>query len=156
MDRLMLKALQVPGSQSPILSYINSIPVETIDFIEVLYGGDAAVYGMEGGHGVILINTKSGGSISSTVEPLKSFYTKGFYVDKPFEMPDYANPQIQKLKSSDLRKTIYWNGNIVTDKNGEASVEFFSADETTTYIGVISGVTINGDKIYQTFTLSRN
>ena len=77
-------------------------------------------------------------------------------IDKPFEMPDYANPQIQNFKMQDLRKTIYWNGNIVTDKNGEASVEFFSADEATIYIGVIRGVTVNGDKIYQTFTLSRN
>ena len=84
------------------------------------------------------------------------FLKPGFYIDKPFEMPDYSNPQILKLKSSDLRKTIYWNGNIVTDKNGEASVEFFSADEATTYIGVIRGVTVNGDKIYQTFTISRN
>lgn len=158
MDRKMLQGLasREPGSRSPALSYINSIPVETIDFIEVLYGGDAAAYGMEGGHGVILINTKPGGDISTPGEALKNFYTKGFYVDKSFEMPDYSNPQIQKLKSPDYRKTIYWNGNIVTDKNGEASVEFFAADQATTYIGIIRGITVNGDKIYQTFTISRN
>ena len=45
---------------------------------------------MEGGHGVILINTRAGGNISSSGVSLKSFYTKGFYVDKPFEMPDYS------------------------------------------------------------------
>ncbi|HYJ62346.1 MAG TPA: hypothetical protein VEV62_01275, partial [Parafilimonas sp.] len=64
--------------------------------------------------------------------------------------------QIQKLKTPDLRKMIYWNANIVTNKNGEASVEFFSADEATTYVGVVTGITVNGDRIYQTFKISRN
>ncbi len=146
----------VASNPNAIWDFLNSIPVSTIDFIEVLVGAEAAAYGMEGGHGVILINTRAGGGSPSTVEPLKSFYAKGFYTDKPFEMPDYSNPQIQNLKMQDLRKTIYWNGNIVTDKNGEASVEFFAADEPTTYVGVVTGITINGDKIYQTFTISRN
>ncbi len=140
---------------NPVIDFINSIPVSTIDFIEILAGPEAAAYS-NGGNGVILINTRSGGSDSSLATPLKSFYAKGFCKQEPFEMPDYSNPQLQNLKMQDLRKTIYWNGNIVTDKNGEASVEFFAADEATTYIGVITGVTINGDKIYQTFTISRN
>lgn len=144
-----------PPGQNPIMYFINSIPVSTIDFIEVLVGPEAAAYGMEGGHGVILINTRAGGNILSGAG-LGNFYAKGFYNEKPFEMPDYSNPQIQKLKMQDLRKTIYWNGNIVTDKNGEASVEFFSADEATTYIGIIRGITVNGDKIYQIFTINRN
>ena len=57
---------------------------------------------------------------------------------------------------SKQHSTYIKNGNIITDKNGEASVEFFSADETTTYVGIVTGVTVNGDKIYQTFTISRN
>jgi hypothetical protein len=144
-----------PEGGNPIVNFINSIPVSTIDFIELLPGPEAAIYA-NGGHGVVVIHTKSGGSDSSLATSLKSIYAKGFYKQEPFEMPDYSNPQIQNLKMQDLRKTIYWNGNIVTGKNGEASVEFFSADEATTYIGVIRGITVNGDKIYQTFTLSRN
>ncbi len=141
----------------PVLNFLNSLSVRTIDFIEVLTGPAAAAYGMEGAKGVIVVNTTSKDEgISSTATGLKSFYAKGFYNDKPFEMPDYTNRQIQRLKTPDLRKMIYWNANIVTNKNGEASVEFFSADEATTYVGVVTGITVNGDKIYQTFTLSRN
>ena len=141
----------------PVLNFLNSLPVRNIDFIEVLTGPAAAAYGMEGAKGVIVVNTTSKDEgILSTTTSLKSFNAKGFYYDKPFEMPDYSNRQIQKSKAPDLRNTIYWNGNIVTDKNGEASVEFFSADEATTYVGIISGVTVNGDKIYHTFTISRN
>jgi hypothetical protein len=141
----------------PVLNFLNSLPVRNIDFIEVITGPAAAAYGMEGAKGVIVVNTTSKDeSTLSTATGLKSFYAKGFYNDKPFEVPDYSKKEILKSKSPDLRKTIYWNGNIVSDKNGEASVEFFSADEATTYIGVIRGITVNGDKIYQTFTISRN
>lgn len=141
----------------PVLNFLNSLPVRTIDFIEVLTGPDAAAYGMEGAKGVVVVNTTSKNEDAlTTATGLKSFYARGFYTDKPFEIPDYTNRQIQKSKTPDLRNTIYWNGNIVTDKNGKASVEFFSADPSTTYIGIITGVTVNGEKIYQTFTISRN
>lgn len=141
--------------ENPILQFIDNIPVSTIDFIEVLAGPEAAAYGMEGGHGVILINTRAGGGNITPAVALKNFYATGFYNDKPFEIPDYANKQMLKSKLPDLRKTIYWNGNIITDKDGKASVEFFAADPATTYVGVITGITVNGDKIYKTFTLSR-
>ena len=141
----------------PVLNFLNSLPVRTIDFIEVLTGPAAAAYGMEGAKGVIAVNTTSKDEDALTTgTSLKTFYARGFYNDKPFEVPDYSKKEIIRSKSPDLRKTIYWNGNIVTDKNGKASVDFFSADEATTYIGVITGVTINGEKIYKTFTLSRN
>jgi len=141
---------------SPVTNFLNSLPVRTIDFIEVLSGPEAAAYGMEGAKGVIIVNTTQKVDVLTTASGLKKFYPQGIYIEKPFEMPDYTIKQNQKSKAPDLRKTIYWNGNIITDKNGEASVEFFAADEATTYVGVITGVTINGDNIYQTFTISRN
>ncbi len=142
---------------SPVTNFLNSLPVQTIDFIEVLSGPEAAAYGMQGAKGVILVNTASKvDDVLATTTGLKSFYPKGFYNEKPFSMPDYTIKQNQKSKVPDVRNTIYWNGNIVTNKNGEASVEFFAADEAATYVGVVTGLSINGDKIYQTFTLSRN
>ncbi len=142
--------------ENPVLQFVDNIPVSTIDFIEVLTGPETAVYGMEGGHGVILINTKAGAENVPSGVALKNFYVKGFYNEKPFEMPDYADKQVLKSKLPDQRKTIYWNGNIVTNKNGAATVEFFAADPSTTYVCLINGITTNGDAIHKVFTISRN
>ncbi len=110
---------------------------------------------MEGGHGVILINTKAGGSNVTMSPGLKTFYVKGFNTVEPFNIPDYNNKQIKSAKTQDLRQTIYWNGNIITGKDGKASVQFFTADKPGVYVGIIKGISVKGDKIFQTFTLLR-
>lgn len=142
---------------SPVLSYLNSIPSTTIDSIEVLTGPEAASYGMDGARGVILVTTGAGRSNNlQTLAALKSFVVKGFYRDEVFPTPDYSTWGARHSKSPDERRTIYWNSNIVTDKKGKATVEFYSADAPTTYVGIINGITTNGDKIYKTFILNRN
>ena len=79
-------------SVSPVLNFLNSLSFRTIDFIEVLTGAEAAIYGTNGGNGVILINTKSSPDINLSLSGLQSFYPAGYHVAKPFAMPDYANP----------------------------------------------------------------
>jgi uncharacterized protein YfaS (alpha-2-macroglobulin family) len=44
----------------------------------------------------------------------------------------------------DLRTTIYWNPNIITDKKGNASFEFFNADTKGNYRIVVEGIDENG------------
>jgi hypothetical protein len=141
---------------SHLLDFVNLIPVSTIDFIEVLTGPEGAIYGMQGGNGVILINTTSHPRISQpNLSGLSSFYPKGFHRDEPFVMPDYNNKEMRDSKMPDLRKTIYWNGDIITSKEGKASVNFFTADTPATYLITITGISENGDKIYKTFTINR-
>ena len=111
---------------------------------------------MNSGHGAILVNTRSGPRKNdASLTGLKSFYPKGFHVSQPFKMPDYNNQEIRNSKVPDLRTTIYWNGDLITDKDGKLSINFFTADEPTTYIITVSGVTVKGDRIYKTSTLSR-
>ena len=138
------------------LDYINSIPVTSIDFIEVLSGPEAAIYGMEGGNGAILINTTSGAPKNeTTVNGSSSFYSDGFFTTRPFMMPDYNNMETKASKIPDLRTTIYWDGNIITNKEGKVSINFFTADMPATYLITVTGISENGDKIYKTFTINR-
>jgi hypothetical protein len=140
-----------------LLDFINSIPVNTIDFIEVLTGPEAAIYGLEGGNGVILIHTTSRLRKNET-HPigLPSFYPKGFHKARYFMMPDYNNQETKNSNMPDLRTTtIYWNANIITNLEGKASFNFFTADKPATYLITITGITANGDKIYKTTTINR-
>jgi hypothetical protein len=51
----------------------------------------------------------------------------GYYQARTFYTPKYKNPQSEYYKP-DLRVTIYWDPNVVTDKDGNASISFFNAD----------------------------
>jgi hypothetical protein len=138
------------------LSFISSIPTSSIDFIEVLSGNEAAIYGMRGAYGAIAINTISGSQKKEiSQKDLSSFHSKGFYTSQPFVMPDYNNKETRDSKMPDLRKTIYWNGDIITNKEGKASINFFTADTPATYLITITGISENGDKIYKTFIINR-
>ncbi|NLR62584.1 hypothetical protein HGH93_31115 [Chitinophaga polysaccharea] len=66
---------------------------------------------------------------------------KGYYQSREFYEPDYdkeSNPGI------DTRNTLLWKPVIVTDKNGEATVQFFCSDVARQFMGIAEGVTGDG------------
>lgn len=145
----------VPGETD--IDLINAIPPQIIDFIEVLTGPEGAIYGLQGGNGVILINTTNHTwDDEPNLTGLSSFYPRGFHAAQSFGMRDYNNKETKASKMPDLRTTIYWDGNIITNADGKASVNFFTADNPGTYLVTITGISEQGDKIYQTLPLSRN
>lgn len=131
------------GSAFEILGLISP---STIDFIEVLTGPEAAFYGSRGGNGVILINTRNKlRNIEQNGEGWKRFYSTGFTIAPDFHEPDYDNKDLKKSAFPDQRTTLFWNGNILSDEYGKATVHFFTSDATTTYTVWVKGVTVNGD-----------
>ncbi len=154
---LIVDGVQVTGSNdekigdnSPVLRYLTLLPAGDIDFIEVLAGGDAAIYGLRGGNGVIIVSTKNRAE-NTTNGPsgMKIVSTRTYHVPPTFPMPDYSIKETQQTDSLDRRNTIYWNGNVVTDNNGNAAVTFYTADARTTYSVVITGLSANGEYIYK-------
>ncbi|WP_412466556.1 carboxypeptidase-like regulatory domain-containing protein [Pedobacter sp. KLB.chiD] len=66
------------------------------------------------------------------------------YGDKRvFYQPKYTNTNKDNARP-DYRSTIYWNPNIITDKDGVAEVSFFSSDQKGSYTVWIEGTDING------------
>ena len=62
---------------------------------------------------------------------------------KKFYQPRYLAKTDGK-NFTDLRSTIAWEPNIITNKNGEASFTFFAADKPTTYTITLEGSDLNG------------
>jgi hypothetical protein len=61
----------------------------------------------------------------------KLFYSPKYKADKPITTPD-------------LRSTIHWEPNIMTDANGEAKVSFYSADQLGNYTFILEGSDLAG------------
>jgi hypothetical protein len=66
---------------------------------------------------------------------------KGYYPQKEFYQPDYDQ---QQNTGMDYRNTLLWAPNIITDENGDATLEFFSSDINTAFYGIVEGVSSNG------------
>ena len=126
---------------------LSQIPSSDIETVEVLRYASASIYGMSGGHGVLVITTKQGGGmklkdISSVgILPIAPM---GFYKAREFYSPKYDNTA-NITRQRDLRSTIYWKPEIVTDKDGNASFEYYNADGTGTYRAVIEGIDDKGN-----------
>jgi hypothetical protein len=139
------------------LQYFNSLYPADIDFIEVLRGAEAGIYGARSGNGVISVNTKHGPSPADYSKTnFKTFLPLTYHKSPQFYMPDYSDATIRNSKLPDPRTTIYWNGNIITDEKGEAAVNFYTADNATNYSVTVSGITATGDIVYKRILISRN
>jgi len=136
---------------------LNSVVSSDVSSVEVLRGGGAAaLYGMHGANGVLIITTKRGDVDYTAYETehrtpgynkpagLPSYTFKiGFDLRKQFYEPDYANPKTN-TQIPDLRTTIFWKPNVNTDETGKAGADFFNADGTGNYKVVIEGLDLYG------------
>lgn len=128
-----------------------------IDFIEVLRGGEAAIYGVRGGNGVVLINTKRGRDaiVNFSQKGIKSLRVPGYHVEKEFYSPQYDTDESIKVKAKDVRTAIYWNGNVIADSKSPAIISFYTADMPSTYTVTIEGIAERGEFIHETFSINR-
>jgi hypothetical protein len=133
----------IPGNQ---LNDLNPNDIYSIE--ELISGGNLAVYGSNASGGALIITTKRGteGSFVTSETPagLITYQFEGFSKSRTFYAPKYSNPATD-IKTPDRRTTIYWNPNIVTDKDGKASFDYFNADTKGTYRVVIEGIDAEGN-----------
>jgi hypothetical protein len=61
-----------------------------------------------------------------------------------FYSPDYSTDEQMYGHIPDFRNTLYWNAEMNTDKSGNASIEFYSSDESGEYIITVEGITVDG------------
>lgn len=64
------------------------------------------------------------------------------YVPKEFYSPKYTVNKNSTLP--DLRSTLFWDANVVTDENGKVKLSFYTADKPSTYTIKIEGTDLNG------------
>lgn len=147
----------VPAVSSNVATYLNSIPPQNIEYIEVITGGEAARYGTRAANGIILV--KSANNLRPLVgadqKGIQYIFPVGYHKKQPFYIPPYDSYGVRGESFTDNRSTIYWNGEIISDATGKASFQFYTADQTAGYTIRIKGVTSKGDLIDETHTISR-
>lgn len=122
---------------------IFSIPVNDVDYVDVLKGPSAAIYGSQGAGGVIIVMTKRGNSADHdySKDPAAGLLlakVPGYAPVREFYAPRYDQPQ--PVNRPDYRATLHWAPLIRTDASGKARVTFFASDAKTTVHVVAEGV----------------
>jgi len=130
-----------------ILSMININDIGQIDVLKNVE--NTVMYGMQGGNGVIVIYTKRGENRA----PLPSYNIKhltplGYQAPVEFYSPKYDSQEKINDPKPDLRTTIFWKPNVLTDDDGNINLDFYTADDPATYSVVIEGLCDDGKLIH--------
>ncbi len=93
----------------------------------------------------IEITTRAGKGPFMKLTPGTYLYKPlSFIISKDFYRPRYTIKNVTSAIGTDLRSTIYWEPDVITDKDGKATVSFFSADKPADYTVVLEGTDLNG------------
>lgn len=144
-------------------SYLEYYTAEDIKGIEVNFSSKySANYNSEflplpdikgnpnGVFAYIEITTRSGKGPFMQVTPGTYLYkTLAFTLPKQFYSPKYTVANRDKAPGTDMRSTIHWEPNLITDASGKARLSFYSADKATNYTLIIEGTDLNGQLGYK-------
>ena len=101
----------------------------------------------KGGYdGILLINIKTGGLQTKDIASIGilPIAPKGFYKAREFYSPKYDQSNLAN-SHPDLRSTIFWKPELVTDKDGNTSFEYYNADGTGSCRIVVEGIDDKGN-----------
>ena len=102
----------------------------------------------------LFITTKSKqGIFYARPKGLRDLYLSGFSPFKEFRFPDYSN-QTMDHSQMDLRKTLFWEPNILTDENGLAEASFYTTDSKSPFDITVQGIDLRGHVGYQKLSLN--
>ncbi|WP_165769913.1 TonB-dependent receptor [Flagellimonas pacifica] len=128
---------------------LGDIVPDDVERIEAITGPGGAVYGQQGGNGVIMIFTKPGArnrafkKKSYTVSQL----VQGFYNARKFYAPNYGDPTTLDFNKRDLRNTIFWEPYVHPNENGTAKLSYYNSEASNSINLVLEGITETGQPI---------
>lgn len=129
---------------------LQNIPIQDVEFIDVLKGPSAAIFGSRGAAGVILVYTRLGSSNNQKdIGPtgLLAFTHPGYHKAKEFYSPQYDEEREEHI-IPDYRTTLHWNPELKFENN-RSETTFYSSDQTGNYIVRIEGIFTNGKPFFE-------
>lgn len=125
----------------------RSTPISTIGIIEVLLFADvASAQGTE--NGAIMLYSNSGTVLDLVVRGINVLKHPGFYVAKEFYKPIYLAEQPLSQRP-DRRVTLHWEPVVHFNKDGTATISFYTDDKATDYTIQIEGITDDGRPFFK-------
>ncbi|RYY31294.1 MAG: hypothetical protein EOO04_01745 [Chitinophagaceae bacterium] len=136
----------VPVSHKQILAY-DPLKVRKLEIVTNRYITGKFVF-----DGIASFNTYEGnmpGFVFDSKAVILDY--EGLQIQREYYSPVYEN-EVQRLsRVPDFRTLLAWQPQIKTDETGKAAVNFFTSDNTGSFIGVLHGIDKNGQAATQVF-----
>jgi hypothetical protein len=127
---------------------INPLKLKRLDMITTNY-----VYGPSLFNGIMSFTTYKNDANSFAIDSRAVVIDyEGLQLERKFYSPVYGTDQQSSSTMPDFRNTLYWNPDAGTNLQGKNSLSFYTSDKQGRYIGIIEGITDNGETGYQRFT----
>jgi hypothetical protein len=100
--------------------------------------------------GIASFETYNGKFDGFELDPsLISIDYEGLQLQREFYSPLYAASDRQN-RIPDLRTTLYWTPELLTDRSGKANLQFYTSDQKGKFIVVLEGISKKGDTVFGT------
>jgi hypothetical protein len=153
--RIWLDDLDVMASDDPLYiidgvmtddtEYFMSLKPENVAVIKVVYTNDKLkTFGAVSKNGIILVETKILDNAKNVPPAKLAFEATGLTPATPFRNKgEKLAPRIPEIRS-----TLYWNPDITTNDQGEATISFYTADNTGAFTIQLDGITLKGEPVF--------
>jgi len=131
--------------------FFRGLPVGDVEFIDLLKGPRAAIYGSRAKNGVILVYSKKGSTYSAANQAVPGLLNTriiGFHKAREFAVFDPN--AVGNSNRPDIRTTLHWNPNLRTNSKGEVWEAFKTSDQIGSFIIVAQGLRDDGQAIFGT------
>ena len=143
----------IDGVKMPLYTGVDEIDIHDVAAVEIFKNSSASAFGALGGGGVLYITSMKGsnrGVSKNMAVGTLQVNAHGYYKAREFYSPRYKD-NLNNTRP-DSRATIYWNPELVTDKDGNVSFEFYNADGKGIYRVVVEGIDNAGNIGRQVYT----
>ena len=143
--RIILNEFPIQDSvmEGRMLGILNLRDIEQIDFNRDQAAG-LAWFPMTGAYFIAITLRKDIPISEGLPKNIGFIRLLGYQKPAAFYSPKYETMQQQENPMPDLRTTLYWNPKVQTDEQGNASVEFYTADSEAPFSVVVEGITDDG------------
>ena len=125
--------------QARIFAY-DPLAVSRVDLVNKKFYTGVSVY-----DGIASFNTYNGDYKNLQLPPGALIVDyEGLQLQRKFYSPQYETEQQRNSRLPDLREVLYWTPEVPFDKNGKASISFYSSDQPGTYQLVLQGMDAQG------------
>lgn len=124
------------------ITYLNTFDIDEIALIK---GAGTSFFGTRGRNGVISITLKQGArGRKSPPLNIATIMPLGYQKAAEFYVPKYGVDSVRLQQQADLRTTIYWDSNLLSDETGKINTGFYTADKPHNYHVILEGVSKDG------------
>lgn len=129
------------------LAFLRNYPMVNVDFVDVIKGTRASIFGSSGANGVILVYSRNSNGVNNVGVPGEVWtQIEGYH--KQREFPVFDPTVVGNQNRPDIRTTIFWNPLLFTDKKAKAKDRFNTSDQTGKFHVIAQGLTYDGRPVF--------